>query len=171
MTPDRSSTTLAEPDSRGDALRTLLSCFASSHGGARSRHIRASIPIAGAPPASRRSAGRLVARLTQGHLGELGTGFPEVLRRIAENTGAVWKWAPPGTPVRACLVLAQGPVPKRKTSVTMHYRFDMSALAVMAAAFAYGALLVVCKTLRAALMRKRFPAGRPNDGLADERVR
>ena len=41
--------------------------------------------------------------------------FPEVLRRIAENTSAVWKWAPPGTPVRACLVLAEGPPPNRKT--------------------------------------------------------
>ena len=41
--------------------------------------------------------------------------FPEVLRRLAENTSAVWKWAPPGTPVRACLVLATGSEPKRKT--------------------------------------------------------
>jgi len=32
--------------------------------------------------------------------------FPEVLRRIADNTTAVWKWAAPGTPVRGCLVLA-----------------------------------------------------------------
>lgn len=41
--------------------------------------------------------------------------FPEVLRRIAENTSAVWDWAPPGTPVRGCLVLAKGAPPKRKT--------------------------------------------------------
>lgn len=40
---------------------------------------------------------------------------PEVLRRIAESTSAVWKWAPPGTPVRACLVLATGSEPNRKT--------------------------------------------------------
>ena len=32
--------------------------------------------------------------------------FPEVLRRIADNTTAVWEWAPAGTPVRGCLVLA-----------------------------------------------------------------
>jgi len=41
--------------------------------------------------------------------------FPEVLRRIAENTAAVRKWAPPGTPVRGCLVLAKGSPPKRRT--------------------------------------------------------
>ena len=41
--------------------------------------------------------------------------FPEVLRRIAENTSAVWGWAPPVTPVRACLVPAEGAPPKRKT--------------------------------------------------------
>ena len=41
--------------------------------------------------------------------------FPEVLRRIGENTSAVWKWAPPGTPVQACLVLAKGSAPNRKT--------------------------------------------------------
>lgn len=32
--------------------------------------------------------------------------FPEVLSRIAANTAAVRQWAPAGTPVRACLVLA-----------------------------------------------------------------
>ena len=31
--------------------------------------------------------------------------FPGVLERIADNTTAVWDWAPPGTPVRGCLVL------------------------------------------------------------------
>ena len=41
--------------------------------------------------------------------------FPEVLHRIAENTTAAWSWAPPGTPVRGCLVLATGSEPKRKT--------------------------------------------------------
>ena len=41
--------------------------------------------------------------------------LPEALRRIAENTAAVRKWAPPGTPVRPCLVLATGSAPKRKT--------------------------------------------------------
>ena len=39
-----------------------LSCFAPSPGEAGSRPSRASIPIAGAPPASRRFAGRVVAR-------------------------------------------------------------------------------------------------------------
>ena len=38
-----------------------LSCSAPSPGGAGARPLRASIPIAGAPPASRRFAGRLVA--------------------------------------------------------------------------------------------------------------
>ena len=32
--------------------------------------------------------------------------FPEVLRRIAANTDAVRQWAPAGTPVKGCLVLA-----------------------------------------------------------------
>lgn len=31
--------------------------------------------------------------------------LPEVLRQIADNTTAVWDWAPPGTPVRGCLIL------------------------------------------------------------------
>ena len=31
-----------------------------------------------------------------------------VLARIADNTNAVWDWAPPGTPVRGCLVLGDG---------------------------------------------------------------
>ena len=31
--------------------------------------------------------------------------LPGVLERIADNTTAVWDWAPPGTPVRGCLVL------------------------------------------------------------------
>ena len=41
--------------------------------------------------------------------------FPEVLRRIAENTTAVRNWVPPGTPVRGCLVLAKCSAPKRRT--------------------------------------------------------
>ena len=41
--------------------------------------------------------------------------FPEVLRRIADNTNAVWEWAPAGTPVRGCLVLANDARPQRKT--------------------------------------------------------
>ena len=41
--------------------------------------------------------------------------FPEVLRRIADNTTAVWEWAPAGTPVRGCLVLANDARPQRKT--------------------------------------------------------
>ena len=41
--------------------------------------------------------------------------FPEVLQRIADNTTAVWQWAPAGTPVRGCLVLANDPRPRRKT--------------------------------------------------------
>ena len=41
--------------------------------------------------------------------------FPEVLRRIADNTTAVWQWAPAGTPVRACLVLVSDTRPRRKT--------------------------------------------------------
>ena len=31
--------------------------------------------------------------------------LPGVLARIADNTTAVWDWAPPGTPVRGCLLL------------------------------------------------------------------
>ena len=41
--------------------------------------------------------------------------FPAVLRRIGESTSAVWKWAPPGTPVRGSLVLAKGAMPGRRT--------------------------------------------------------
>ena len=41
--------------------------------------------------------------------------FPAVLRQVAENTSAAWKWAPPGTPVRGCLVLAKGAMPGRRT--------------------------------------------------------
>ena len=41
--------------------------------------------------------------------------IPEVLRRIADNTSAVWEWAPAGTPVRGCLVLADDARPQRKT--------------------------------------------------------
>ena len=37
-----------------------------------------------------------------------------MLRRIANNTAAVRNWAPPGTPVRACLVLAYEKRIKRK---------------------------------------------------------
>ena len=40
--------------------------------------------------------------------------FQEVLRRIANNTSAVREWAPPGTLVRACLVLAYEKRIKRK---------------------------------------------------------
>ena len=32
-----------------------------------------------------------------------------VLAEIADNTAAVWDWAPPRTPVRGCLVLDQKP--------------------------------------------------------------
>ena len=49
-----------------------LSCFAPSPGGAGSRPLRASIPIAGAPPAPRRFVGRLAARSPQGRVGEVG---------------------------------------------------------------------------------------------------
>ena len=41
--------------------------------------------------------------------------FPEVLRLVSEQTSTVWKWAPPGTPVRGCLVLAKGAMPGRRT--------------------------------------------------------
>ena len=41
--------------------------------------------------------------------------LPEVLRRISDHTSAAWKWAPPGTPVRGCLVLAKGAMPGRRT--------------------------------------------------------
>ena len=41
--------------------------------------------------------------------------FPEVLQRLADNTTAVWQWAPAGTPVRGCLVLASDPPTRRKT--------------------------------------------------------
>ena len=41
--------------------------------------------------------------------------FPAVLRQVAEHTSAVWKWAPPGTPVRGCLVLAKGAMLGRRT--------------------------------------------------------
>ena len=41
--------------------------------------------------------------------------FPEVLRQIADNTSAVWEWAPAGTPVRGCLVLANAAQSQRKT--------------------------------------------------------
>ena len=34
--------------------------------------------------------------------------LPGVLARIGDNTAAVWDWAPPGTPVRGCLVLGGG---------------------------------------------------------------
>ena len=41
--------------------------------------------------------------------------FPEVLRRLAVNANAVGNWAPPGTPIRGCLVLSKGSRPKRNT--------------------------------------------------------
>ena len=41
--------------------------------------------------------------------------FPEVLSRIAANTDAVREWAPAGTDVRACLVLAYETGKARKT--------------------------------------------------------
>lgn len=40
--------------------------------------------------------------------------FPEVLQRLADNSKGVREWAPPGTPIRACLVLAHGPEAKKK---------------------------------------------------------
>ena len=40
--------------------------------------------------------------------------FPEVLRRIAENTDAVRQWAPAGATVRGCLVLAYETNVKRR---------------------------------------------------------
>ena len=39
--------------------------------------------------------------------------LPGVLARIADNTAAVWDWAPPGTPVRGCLVIGGGTHPAR----------------------------------------------------------
>ena len=39
--------------------------------------------------------------------------LPGVLARIADNTTAVWDWAPPGTPVRGCLVLGGESRPAR----------------------------------------------------------
>ena len=39
--------------------------------------------------------------------------LPGVIARIADNTAAVWDWAPPGTPVRGCLVIAGGSHPAR----------------------------------------------------------
>ena len=39
--------------------------------------------------------------------------LPAVLARIADNTTAVWDWAPPGTPVRGCLVLGHEVRPER----------------------------------------------------------
>ena len=55
-----------------------LSCFAPSPGGSESRPFRDSIPIAGAPPASRGFLSRLVARSPQG-CRERGHALPEVL--------------------------------------------------------------------------------------------
>ena len=43
-----------------------------------------------------------------------GTSFPEVLSRIAKNTNAVRQWAPAGTTVRGCLVLAYETAIKRR---------------------------------------------------------
>lgn len=40
--------------------------------------------------------------------------FPTVLQRLADNSKRVRDWAPSGTPIRACLVLAHGPEPKKK---------------------------------------------------------
>ena len=39
--------------------------------------------------------------------------LPAVLARIADNTAAVWDWAPAGTPVRGCLVLGHEVRPER----------------------------------------------------------
>ena len=39
--------------------------------------------------------------------------LPSVLTQIADHTTAVWDWAPPGTPVRGCLVLGGGAHPTR----------------------------------------------------------
>ena len=52
----------------GDALRARALVLRTEPRRSRVSALRASIPIAGAPPASRRFAGRLVARLTHGHL-------------------------------------------------------------------------------------------------------
>ena len=35
-----------------------------------------------------------------------------MLDEIADNTTAVWDWAPPGTPVRSCLVIGSGFAPR-----------------------------------------------------------
>ena len=40
--------------------------------------------------------------------------LPEVLRGVANATATVWDWAPPGTPVRGCLVLADESRIRRK---------------------------------------------------------
>ena len=40
--------------------------------------------------------------------------FPKVLDRLADNSKGVRDWAPSGTPIRACLVLAHGPPAKKK---------------------------------------------------------
>ena len=39
--------------------------------------------------------------------------LPAVLAQVADNTTAVWDWAPPGTPVRGCLVIGGGAHPAR----------------------------------------------------------
>ena len=52
--------------------------------------------------------------------------LPRELARIADNTTAVWDWAPQGTPVRGCLVLDHDSRPNRnqydygKGPVMMH---------------------------------------------------
>ena len=70
-----------------------LSCSAPSPGGAGSRPLRASIPIAGAPPASRRFAERLITRSPLGRaqhehaLPEVPeTGTPDPARRRCAAT-------------------------------------------------------------------------------------
>ena len=59
--------------------------------------------------------------------------FPEVLRRIADNTAVVREWAPPGTPVRACLVLAYGKRPGNGVIDTRGGRSPRSGVQVRSA--------------------------------------
>ena len=63
----------------GRFIRAGLSCFAPSPGGAGSRPLRASIPIAGAPPASHRFAEHSIARAPQGRTDEVLHG-PQAAR-------------------------------------------------------------------------------------------
>ena len=51
--------------------------------------------------------------------------LPEVLDRLADNLKGVRDWAYPGTPIRACLVLAHGPATRKK-----HYDAKGEAIVV-----------------------------------------